>query len=297
MPPNRLGGPARLVMAATVASVVTGLLLAAPAAGTENKNDFLQLSNDGMNYNTTLAPTLFRSTNAYVPGESRRDTIWVRNGGRDTAHFSFGVRSTGQATGDTLPGYMRLQASAPGHEEALAALPSKRGCTPVVNGWTLAAGHVLLLTLDLDLALQAPNSTRKQDSTFDLVFVLQGIDGGQPVSPCTALPMATLESASIGILPVAGGTAEANSKLPNLLTDAETGALIHDAESGMVASYAATDHGRAPRLRANSRDAWLVAELPHSNVVANSRSPWPWLLTLSASAYVLISLRRRRRTQ
>ncbi len=260
IPPHRLAGHSRLVMAATVASVVTGLLLAVPAAGAENKHDFLQLSNDCVNYNTSLAPTLFRSTNAYVPGESRRDTIWVRNGGTDTAHFSLGVRNTGQATGGVLPGYLRLQASAPGHEEALATLPSNRGCTPVVNGWTLAPGHVRLLTLDLDLALQTPNSTRNQGSTFDLFLLLQGIDGGRPVTPCAAAHMANPVGASIDVLPV-------------------------------------TDHGEASRLQPNPQDGWPVAELAHSNVVANSRSPWPWLLTLSASAHMLISFWRRRKTQ
>ena len=254
--PSSTGGRARLATAVTLASAAAGLLLATPAAGDENKNVFLQLSHDGVHYTTTLASTLFRSSNGYVPGESRRDTIWVRNGGTDTAHLSFGVRNAGPATGSALSGYMRLQANAPGHEEVLATLPSNGACTPVINGWTLAVGQVIPLTLDLGLTLRAPNSTRNQESTFDLVFVLQEIDGGSPVSPCASAPKVSPEDASIGVRPVTGNT--------------------------------------APQ---GPQDSWPVAELPHSNVVANSRSPWPWLLTLSASAYTLISFRRRRRTR
>ncbi len=290
--PRSTGGRARLAMAATVASVATGLLLAVPAAGAENEHGLLQLSHDGVQYKSTLAPTLFRSTNGYVPGESRRDTIWVRNGDTDTAHFSLGVRNTGQATGDALPGYMRLRASAPGHEEALAALPSNRGCTPVVNGWTLAAGHVLTLTLDLGLTSRAPNSTRNQESTFDLVFVLQGIGGGRPVAPCAAVHMTNPEGTSIGILPATGGTA---SRGPQ--AGSESGANIPSAEPGAIIPAVETDGGEVPPLQPNPRDGWPVAELARSNVVANSRSPWPWLLTLSASAYMLISFWRRRKTQ
>ena len=143
VPLRSRAGSARVAVMAIVASIAMGTLLAGPASAAENKNDLLQLSRDGVNFATDAVPTMFRSTKGYVPGESRRGIIWVRNASNHTAHLTLAVRNAGTATTSVLPGQLRLQARAPGRDAAAAILPSAGACAPVIDGWTLAAGEAL----------------------------------------------------------------------------------------------------------------------------------------------------------
>lgn len=288
MMPSRPGGPAR-VTAATAAGIAIGILMAAPATGAENKSDLLQLSRDGVHFATTSPPTLFRSNNGYVPGESRHETVWVRNGSAGTMRLSLGVRHTGASVEDILPGYLRLQATAQGQRAETAILPSPGGCAPVIHDWSLAAGEVLPLTLDLSLQVEAPNPTRNQHADFDLVFVLQESGAGPMVGPCSRTAGSSLVAGAVVSVGIAGAVA---GRAPG------TGAA-DDGDLNNEAQFVAGRNPQQSRLHELQDKPWplpLMHQL-QSNVEAIVRTPWPWLALLGAGLYEVTLTRRRRRTR
>lgn len=282
-----------MATAAITTSIALGMLLAAPATGAENKDDLLQLSHDGVQFTTTSTPTLFRSSNGYVPGESRQETIWVRNGSPGTAHFSLGVRNSGANTESILPGYLRLQATAQGQRAETVILPSAGGCAAVIHDWSLAAGAVLPLTLDLGLQVEASNQTRNQHAYFDLIFVLQDSGARQMVGPCSGNASRSPVGAAVLAVGIAGGTANAVDGRPP-----GTGAA-DDAEMNNEAQFVA---GRNPQQsrRHDLQDKPGPLPLLHqlqSNVETIIRTPWPWLALVGAGLYAVTLTWRRSRTR
>ena len=258
-------------MTVTVGTVALGLLLAAPAIADDDSGNLLELSQDGVHF-TSGQIQLFNHSSGYVPGETRPGTVWIRNASRENTSFSLAVSNTNQGRASELPRYLELSATTATHGSGTTTLPGPGLCTPVVEGWTLPAGEALQLDLNLTLLRQAPNATRNQQSSFDLLFLLQGIDGGEAVAPC----------ADSGALPATGASM---SRAP--LT---TGPAAVEAAAG-TALAALPPQQPLPGIRG----PW--GTVPQSNVVPIERSPWPWLFVLGAGAYMVTSFRRRRRTQ
>ena len=254
----------RLLVAAMACSAGLTVLVATPAVAENDHSTLLELSRDGVTYVPSRLHQVFESAPGFVPGESRQGRVWVRNASREDAYLSLAVVNTDSTHSEELPEHLSLQAATPQRSAIALSLPGSGECSQVIQKWTLKSGEAIPLTLDLSLDVQAPNSSKKQAATFNLMFVLQGIGGGRTASACSAVSTTdTVEAVSdrsIGVAPLGGAA-------PLDLQDAQ-------------------------RV-----DEWSEAELLHSNVVANSRSPWPWLVTLSGAAYMLISLRRRRKTQ
>lgn len=280
------------VALATAAVVGSGMLLAVPSTGAESKSDLLLLSRDGVHFATTSPATLFRSDNGYVPGESRQDTLWIRNGSTGTMRLSLGVRHTGASIEDILPRYLRLQATAQVRGTEPVVLPAAGGCTTLIHDRALAAGAVLPLTLDLSLQVEAPNPTKNQQADFDLIFVLQESGVGHMVVPCSynagSLPVA----GAVASVAIAGGTAGAMAgRTP------ATG-RVGDGEPGNEEQFAAglnPNQAGAQPLR-DTAEAWPLLYQLQSNVEANVRSPWPWLVLLGAGVYAITLTWRRSRT-
>ncbi|MFQ4150491.1 hypothetical protein AAGW05_17700 [Arthrobacter sp. LAPM80] len=264
------------------------MFLAAPAVAADGKETLLELSRDGVSYAPGTLQNVLDDSHGYIPGESRNGRLWVRNASKNAAYMSLAVVSKKQGSSATLPEYLSLEVATAKRRAAAKTLPGPGHCTTVFEKWTLSAGESLPLVLNLALALQAPNSTRNQNSTFDLVFVLQGIDGGRPVSGCAPLTTANPGGASLAVLPVSGGPAA---------RAAQPGNLENSGEFEEKIAYAGTEMRSLPVLSPAPPQNWPVPELEHSNVVANIRSPWPWLVFLSACTYMLISFGRRRRTR
>jgi hypothetical protein len=267
-------GSVRIAVMAMVVSIATGLLLAGPAAGSENKNDLLQLSRDGVNFATGAMPTMFRSTKGYVPGESRRGLIWVRNASTQTAHLSLAVRNTGTARTSVLPGQLHLRAQSPDHSGTTVTFPAAGGCTPVVDGWTLAAGAVLPLTMDLGLALETPNATRKQTADFTLTFVLQEQGPGQLVDSCSGSLNNPSAEGVLATVAIGGGAAGTATQLAD-------GSSADPEQPGSEV---------------------LAEPLPvfrqlQSNVEASTYNPWTWIVLVSGCLYLFAISRKRSTTR
>ncbi|MHA7269381.1 hypothetical protein [Arthrobacter sp. HLT1-20] len=295
VPLRSLAGSARMAVMAIVASIAMGTLLAGPATGAENKSDLLQLSRDGVHFATDAIPTLFRSTKGYVPGESRPGLVWVRNAGKESASFSLAVLNTsnpdtgeGTAGPSVLPQHLRLQAQASGRGATANTLPTAGECTPVIDGWTLAAGEVLPLTLDLGLSRDAPNSTRNQGADFTLAFVLQESGGGQLAGACLQRPDRLPAGAAVISLPISGGTGT-----PGTAVDV-----------GGVNNFGGSGPGTAPGTIQPTSLPTPEAPQPlplsrhlQSNVEATACNPWTWIVVISACAYIFTSVRKRSRTR
>lgn len=285
-----------MAVVAIVASIAMGTLLAGPATGAENKNDLLQLSRDGVHFATDAIPTMFRSTKGYVPGESRPGLIWVRNASKESASFSLAVLNTGKPDNDqgafgasVLPQHLRLQAQAAGRSATANTLPTAGDCSPVIDGWTLAAGEVLPLALDLGLSLDAPNSTRNQRAEFALAFVLQEHSGGKLAGPCLQRPDKLPAGGAVISLPFTGGTAAT----PAPVTGLEMGGVNDSGGAG--STPAPTQPGEQPAPEA-PQPLPLSRQL-QSNVEASAYNPWPWLVVISGCLYVFTSVRKRSRTR
>jgi len=260
-----------------------GVVLAAPAVADDGNKTLLELSRDGVHFTTASIPSVFENSGSFVPGSSRAGTVWIRNSSHNAAQFSLGVENSGDATGSVLPEYLQLQAQSANRGPAAGLLPDPGNCAPVLEGWALAAGETIRLDLALNLALEAPNATRNQVSTFQLVFLLQGLDGGKPIVPCHSAYAVPAMDVSLGTVPVTGGTA--------------SGTRFTGAGEAVPSGQGETSAGPDGTPDAPYQAKLMPDPLLQSNVVANERSPWPWLVVLSAAAYMLVSLRRRRRTQ
>ncbi|ALE91537.1 hypothetical protein AOC05_02915 [Arthrobacter alpinus] len=278
---------ARLAVAVAAGTVAMGMILAAPAAADDDSGTLLELSRDGIHFTAGTVPDIFNNTSGYVPGESRVGTVWVRNASRDDGHFSLGVKNTSVVGSSTLPAYLHMQAATLNHRGATGVLPDSGSCKPVVDGWTLTGGETIRLDLGLSLDWEAPNSTRNQVSDFELIFVLQGLDGGRLVTPCSGALEVSPAAVSVGTVAITGGTAGGSQ-----FTGAQAATAADAGEADISA-------GRdAEQLPLGQPDAKLPLDaLLQSNVAANVRSAWPWLVLISAGAYMVISLRRRRRTR
>ncbi|MFC8302276.1 hypothetical protein ACFUCV_01165 [Specibacter sp. NPDC057265] len=294
------GHRAPLAVAATTGTMALAMLLAPPALAADGQKIALELSHDGVNYSPGTVQDIFANTGGYVPGESRTGTIWVRNASADAAQFSLGIVNPDTAFGSALPAYLNLHVSSGRGSANASAFPAAGACEPVLQGWTMAGGEALQLELDMGLALQAPNATRNQASTFGLVFVLQGIGGGTHISPCagapttlpgTALPAVPADNVAVGTVPLPGGTAQAAGSSTQLLTGGS-------ALAGADAAFLPVNEDGVDPVPQSPRSAWrswLWNTTEQSNVVANIRSPWPWIAFLSAGAYMAMSFRRRKR--
>ncbi|MHA7304945.1 hypothetical protein ACX80E_06835 [Arthrobacter sp. TMN-49] len=300
VPLRGLAGSARRAVMAIAASVALGTLLAGPATGAETTNDLLELSGDGVHFAADAPPTMFRSTKGYVPGESRQGLIWVRNASNHSAQLSVGAHNTANAGAAFLPGYLRLQTHAPSHSPTAATLPFPGACTPVINGWTLAAGEVLPLTLALGLTLQAPNSTRNQAADFTLMFVLQERGAGELVGPCSGRPDTPPAAGAALTLPVSGGTAGTVEARLNGTVTGRTQAAEGAVNGAETASGAPPVAGPGPAEQQGvlaAREPQPLLRRLQSNVEATAHNPWPWLALISACVYVFTSVRKRSRTR
>lgn len=273
VPLRSRAGSVRVAAKAIVASIAMGALLAGPTSAAENKNDLLQLSRDGVTFATDAIPAMFGSTKGYVPGESRRGIIWVRNASKHTAHLSLSVRNVGTAATSDLSGHLRLQARASGRGAAAGTLPSAGACTPIIDGWTLAAGEALPLTLDLGMETDAPDTTRRQSTAFSMTFVLQEQGAGKLVGTCSKLP----------------GTPTSGAGRASI--------VIGDAPSwGDGSPPSPGPNSLQPGNEALPKALPLLPQL-QSNVEATVYNPWPWVVVVSACAYVVTSVRKRSRTR
>ncbi|SEE63693.1 hypothetical protein SAMN04489740_1996 [Arthrobacter alpinus] len=276
-------GSARIAVMALVASIATGVLLAGPATGAENKNHLLELSSDGVNFATDAIPTMFRSTKGYVPGESRQGLIWVRNASKQSAHLSLAVRNTGTARTSVLPGQLHLQAQAQGRSATAVALPAAGGCAPLVDGWPLAAGAVLPLTIDLGLALDSPNSTRKQAADFTLTFVLQEQGPGQLIDPCSGTLNTAPADGVLASVAIGGGAAGAGAR------GAGTGSAGSGGAEWADGSPVASGHAESEAL---PEPPHVFREL-QSNVEPSTYNPWTWIVLVSGCLYIFAISRKR----
>ncbi|WP_218714012.1 hypothetical protein [Arthrobacter sp. BF1] len=274
-------GSVRVAAMAVVASVALVTVIAGPVDAADTKNELLQLSSDGVNFVTNAAPTMFSSTKGYVPGESRRGTVWVRNASKQSAYLSLAVRNAGSATTFVLPGHLRLQAQSPGHGPTAATLPSPGACAPVIEAWTLAAGAVLPLTLDLVMGLDSPNSTRNQALDFTLTVVLQEEGPGQRVDPCAGAPDSSSAADGVASMNIGGGAA-------GTATGGSVGAGVSDNAQGSNGADAGND--AVPEVMP------LFHKL-QSNVEATTYDPWTWIVLVSGCLYMFVLSRKRSTTR
>lgn len=260
----------RRSLAVAAGSAMVALLLCTPVHAADDSAPLLELSRDGVHYAPERLVAVFGSTAGYVPGESRSGVVWVRNASSRTSHFSLAVANTGPGSDSAMAGYLQLGAASP-QWSATAGIPSRAGaCTALVDGWKLAGGDSLRIELDLAFDVTAPNSTRHQESHADVLFLLQDLEGGRSVSPCA-------------IDTRAGGTS--------------MGAATINSSTEANQSFATAAGQPGPQEEMAPGAMRPEAQGPQSNVVAISRSPWPWLMILSSGTYMGISLRRQRRAQ
>lgn len=274
------------------------MLLATPALAADVPDILLELSHDGVDYSAESGQDIFTNPDGYVPGESRAGSIWVRNASSDAAQFSLGIMNPDAASASQLPAYLSLQVASSRGSANAPTFPAAGACSSVLEGWTIPEGEALQLNLDMELAVQAPNGTRNQTGNFGLVFVLQGLGGGTPVSPCagspltlpgTALPTVPTDNVAVGTARLSGGTAQAAGTPGQPVTAgnafAGADAVFVPVEGGLDAA------AQSPRPRWSS---WIWSATEPSNVIANIRSPWPWIVCLSAGVYMAMSFRRRK---
>lgn len=290
-------GSVRVAAMAAVASIALGIVFAGPVHAADKKNELLQLSSDGVNFGTDAMPTMFRSTKGYVPGESRRGIIWVRNASNQSAYLSLAVRNAGTATTSFLPAHLRLQAQSPGHGATAATLPSPGACTPVIDGWTVAGGAVLPLTLDLGLALDSPNTTRNQSADFTLTVVLQEQGPGQRVNSCARIPDSLPAGDGVESIIIDGSTT-GTSTGGTVGTGVDEDSLgSNGADAGNADSLASPGRNQAPSGEETLPDAIPLSHQLQSNVEATTYNPWTWIALISGCVYMFVISRKRSKTQ
>ncbi len=244
--------------------------LTAPAQVANRPEPLLELSGDGIHYRTEKSLTVLEPHRGYVPGESRTGVIWVRNASSQANNFTLALANTGSGEDSAIASYLQLEARLPRWISSAAVPARSGGCTTIIEGWKIASGESLRIELSLALNINAPNSTRHQESLLDAIFLLQEPGGGQAVSACATQEEALGAGASIGRVPVSGRPGDSAS-----------------AAAGTTQLFIQEEADLGP--------LWELAQWGQSNVVTTSRSPWPWLAILSAGTYVVISLRRQRR--
>lgn len=290
-------GSVRLAAMAAVASIALGTVFAGLVHAADKKNELLQLSSDGVNFGTDAVPTMFRSTKGYVPGESRRGIIWVRNASNHSAYLSLAVRNAGSATTFVLPGHLRLQAQSPGHSATAATLPSPGACAPVIDGWTVAGGAVLPLTLDLGLALDSPNTTRNQTADFTLTVVLQEQGPGQRLNSCAGTPDSLPAGDGVASIIIVGGTSGTPTGGTVGTRVGEDALRSNGADAGNADLLAEPGRNQAPSGNEALPDAIPLSHQLQSNVEATTYNPWTWIALISGCLYMFAIFRKRSTTK
>ncbi len=278
-------------------SLVLGVFLATPAHAADDTDAMLELSRDGVAYKLGSLTSVFADSHGFVPGESRDAKVWVHNVSSEAAYFSLAVANVGRTSSAILPQYLGLQAVATKGLADAPRLPGPGHCTVVLEKWPLKAGETMPMNLDLQLALQAPNATRNQVSDFELLFVMQGVDGGTLVSPCAAVSPTIPAGTSVGRAPMTGGTATSPEKIATLQSNGNNDAGTQYQNFGGANVRGALEGEERSVFSFSWLNRWSGNGLMHSNVAAVTRTPWPWLLALCAVMYTLISTRRRKKTR
>lgn len=289
----------RVAAAGGFCAVVAAMLLATPAMADNADDVLLQLSRDGVHYTSETVSNIFEQSSGMVPGGSRQGSVWVRNASDEAASFSLAVKNTGTSLSPILPEFLGFAAASQDRTASVNSLPDPGDCSVLIDGWTLSGDESLHLTMNLNLALAAPNATRNQESTFELMFVLQGIDGGSSVSACDA-PEALPGDVSLGSTPLMTGTTALRDETMSGGSDPNND--LSAASIGTADGAPAVLLGMPDAVTEDSEEAGdsgvthrgKLRALAASNVESNSRTPWPWLLVLSAATYMAISMRRRR---
>lgn len=253
----------RLAAAVAAATTLAFLLTSGPAQAVNDSTPILELSPDGIHYGPDQLANIFAPGPGLVPGESRSATVWVRNSSKQARRLSLAMTATGRDS--TLAGHLRLTAAASGWDTASAIPPAAGQCATLMEGWEVAGGGSLPITFSLGLDIGAPNSVRRQEGDFEMIFLLQDIDAARPLAPC-----ATADG---------GGT-----------STAAVGRAAFDGSTGSSAIMPGAGSGQEPDTMVQR------AVVAQSNVVITSHSPWPWLVAMGAGAWARISLRNHRRT-
>lgn len=256
----------RRALAILVTASVVAMVAVTPAWSEEKKDTVLELSKDGIHFTAGSVKQLIKNVHGLVPGESREGSVWVRNASREPSQLSFGVANTDGLGSQLLPAYLQLKASAAAHDFDVA-LPSPGSCASSEKSWGLAAGEALRVDLQLKLDSAAPNETRRQGASFDLIFVLQDLSPGTPVQPCGVNPVAAPKNASVALLSTGGQAAEVPQRAGT------TGEAMPD-----------------------SAQNWQAGALPQSNVEAVDGGPWPWYVAITIGLLMATSFRRRSRS-
>lgn len=261
--------PLRLSAAVIAGAAILTLSLSSPALAADGADPLLELSMDGIHFAPKNLPNVLAMGGGIVPGESRTGRIWVRNSGSQTAQFSLAVRNMTAGSSAGLTTHLQLDAGAPPWNVTTNIPPNFGQCSAMVVDRKLSAGEAVPIELDLTFSSAAPNATRKLKSSFDVVFLLQDLDGGVLVSPC-ALPSVAQSGGALAGRVTVGSDVWAPS-------EGTSDSIPSEREEPLMSV--------AP---------WSADATPQSNVVAISRSPWPWLALVGAGAYVGVSLRRNR---
>jgi len=159
-------------------------LAAAPAAHADP--DFLQISHDGSSFAGSASQSVFPEGLLLIPGTVETGSFWVRNNSSEPAYLSLAVAGSGIAP--ELAGYLELRSRTGAGDEA-AALPGNQSCSDLGSPVLLPAGAAGRVDLSAGLVLDAPNATMNQQSTFDVLLLLDAA-GGRSACQAPAIPEA-----------------------------------------------------------------------------------------------------------
>jgi hypothetical protein len=171
----------RVIAALAFATVVVGAVLPAGAA---NAAVPIELSTQGVVWNTSLPGGLFDGFAGAVPGDSVTRSFYVKN--PTDLSVTMKVRAT-----DVVPGTNNLGQSitvlgaVPGH--ALAApvtLASLTDCATLAPDVVLAGGAVTRVTITLAMLDVSGSLAQAADGGFDVLLTMQDNAAGAPATSC-----------------------------------------------------------------------------------------------------------------
>ncbi|GAA1928266.1 hypothetical protein GCM10009737_32680 [Nocardioides lentus] len=181
---SRDGVPAASALSAALATVLAAVLTAtvllgagaasaaSPTAGAPR--DPIGLSPDGVRYADALEGPLFGRRLAWVPGDRRTRSWWVRNQAEQAALLTVEVPARG-----VLPGWLSLQTRVGGAWRALDT------AAPVTTG-RLAPGASRRVAVRVTMRPTAGNRTMLDDADLPLRVRLTEARGATPGGPDTA---------------------------------------------------------------------------------------------------------------
>ncbi|MHA6667621.1 hypothetical protein ACX3O0_01995 [Homoserinimonas sp. A447] len=194
--------------------VLTGLATASPAAAAPGG---VEVSPDGVSYNSTYSGALFTSLANLVPGDNDESLFYLRNSSTEPGFLRITLRDVVTSNSD-FANALNLGVSTPGHVGTPVTILEANPCWVLLEGQVVAPGEVVRVTTSLSLGDLRGQAGQGATANAALSVALTGTVQQLPPTECgrsgTVLPVVPQQPARPSMSGVGGSGAAAEGDAP-----------------------------------------------------------------------------------